>query len=146
MDGFANPSLEGMGGNPAELALDLGRVDGIAAIMAGSVLNKSNQSTGVASECWPELVDDVANQLDNTDIGPLVVSTDVVRIAVCASGDDLPEGFAVVGHIEPIAHVHAVAINRDGLAIQDLLYDDRDEFLGELERTVVVRAITNDYR
>ncbi len=126
--------------------MNLSSINRVTTVMPKPVFDERDEPSGVSAEFRLGLINEIADQLDDTDIGPFVVATDVVRIAVCASGDDLPEGFAVVGYIEPISHIHAVAINRNGLAIQDLLYDDRDQFLGELERTVVVRAISNDYR
>ena len=37
LDGFPNAGLEGLGGFPAELAADLGCVDGVAAVVTGTI-------------------------------------------------------------------------------------------------------------
>ena len=56
----------------------------------------------------------------------------------------LPERLGVVAHVEPVAHVHAVAVDRNRLAGQHALDHHRDQLLRELVRAVVVRAIGDD--
>src|SRR3989338_2915731 len=45
LHGLADPALESLGRFPAQLALDLARVDRIAAVVTGAVLNISDQRT-----------------------------------------------------------------------------------------------------
>ena len=144
MDGFANAGFEGVGGDPAEFALDFSGVDGIAAVVAGAVFDKGDEFAGLAAEFGGEFVHEVADQFDDADVGPFVVAADVVGFAEFSTGEDLPEGFGVVAHIEPIADVHAVAVHGDGLARADFFDDDGDEFFRKLERAVVVGAIGGD--
>ena len=50
----------------------------------------------------------------------------------------------VVLHVEPVAHVLALTVDRQRLAGQCAHDHERDELLGELERTVVVRAVADE--
>ncbi len=52
----------------------------------------------------------------------------------------------MIDHIQPIAHVHAIAIYRYRFAIDDFVDDDRNKLLGVLIRTVVVAAVRDNYR
>ena len=46
----------------------------------------------------------------------------------------------MVGHVEPVTHILASAVDRYLLAEETLADDERDELLGELVGPVVVRA------
>ena len=48
---------------------------------------------------------------------------------------------AVVLDVEPVAHVAAVAVDRQRLALERVQDHERDQLLGELVRAVVVRAV-----
>ena len=52
----------------------------------------------------------------------------------------------MIAHVKPVAHVHAVAINRHRLPREDALDDDRNQFFGKLIWAVIVRAIRDDRR
>ena len=52
----------------------------------------------------------------------------------------------VILDIEPIAHVLATTINRQGAALADIVDKQRYKFLGELIRTVVIRAVADHRR
>ena len=42
LDGFADACIEGLGRFPAEFAVDLGRVDGVAAVVTGAISDIGN--------------------------------------------------------------------------------------------------------
>ena len=44
----------------------------------------------------------------------------------------------MVFHIQPVAHIASVAVDRKLLAFQNVLDDKRNQFLGKMLRTVVV--------
>lgn len=52
----------------------------------------------------------------------------------------------MVLHVEPVAHLHAVAVHGQVLAGQCVDDHQRDQLLGEVERAVVVRAVGGDHR
>ena len=62
----------------------------------------------------------------------------VVDFAFHTFADNQVDGFAVVLHVEPVAHVAAVAIDGKVLAFENILDDKRNQLFGEVIRTVVV--------
>ena len=54
------------------------------------------------------------------------------------------DGPRVILHIEPVAHVLALAVNGQRTAVTDIVYKERDQLLGELVGPVVVRAVGHD--
>ena len=91
-----------------------------------------------------QTVNGIDDGLDNVDVFPLVEATDVVGFSNGALMEDKVDGTGMVFHIEPVAYVLALAIDREGLAVTDIVDEERDELLGELVRAVVVGAI-GDY-
>lgn len=134
-----------MRGPPAEFAVNLRGVNRVAAVVAGAVFHEGNELARTAAELRGEFINEVADEFHDAEVGPFVVAADAVGLASAPAQEGLPEGLRVVGHVEPVAHVHAVAINRDGLAGGSLVDDDRNELLGELARAVVVRAVGRDH-
>ncbi len=133
-----------MGRGPAEIALDLSGVDGVAAVVAGAVGDEGDEAAGVPAEGGLELVDEIADELDEVEVGLLVVAADVVGLAKRSLSQNGPESLAVVADVEPVADVHAVAIDGDGFPGLDALDDDGDELLRELIRAVVVGAVRDE--
>ena len=56
------------------------------------------------------------------------------------------DGTGVVHHIEPVAHIDALAVNRQRLVVLDIVDEQRDQFLRKLVRTVVVGTVGDDRR
>ena len=143
--GLADALLELVGGQPAQLLLDLRRVNGVAAVVARAVLDEGDQLARIAAELRGHFVDQIADQLHDVEVGPFVVAADVVGLAGAPARQHQPQRFRVVADVEPVAHVHAVAIDGDRFARQHALNHHRDQLLRELIRPVVVRAI-GDHR
>src|SRR5690554_7842722 len=53
---------------------------------------------------------------------------------------------AMIGYIQPIAHVFSIAIDRNGFASKGLPDNGGDEFFLVLIRSVVVRTVGRYYR
>ena len=102
-----------------EFLLDFAGVNGVAAVVAGAVFDKSDQPAGMAAQVRGHRVHQVANQFHDADVGPFVVAANVVGFPVAPAGQHLPERLGVIAHIKPVAHVQAVAIDRNGLAVAD---------------------------
>ena len=141
---FADAGFEGVGGFPAELGLDFGGVDRVTAVVAGTILNKSDEFARVAAEVGAEFVDEATNELNDIDIGPFVVAANIVGLPCPAVLEDLPESFSVITDEEPIADIHAISINWQGFAGEEVLDYDGDELLGKLVWSVIVRAVGDD--
>ena len=131
-DGLLDAVLELRLRLPAELRVDLRRVDGVTAVVALAVGDVLDEVFGLA-----ELLED---GLDDVDVGALIVAADVVDLADAALLQDQVDGMAVVLDVEPVADVLAVAVDRQLLVGQRVDDHQRDELLREMVRAVVVRA------
>jgi len=87
-------------------------------------------------------VEQHAQLVHDVDVPPFVVAADVVALADASLLDDQRQRTAVIEHEQPVAHIAALSVDRQRFAIQRVDQHQRDEFLGELEGSVVVRAVT----
>ena len=60
--------------------------------------------------------------------------------------EDSVDGAGVVFDVEPVAHVFALTVNGERLAMAYVVDEERDELLGELVGAVVVGAVRDDGR
>lgn len=118
---------------PAELALQLGAVDGVAAVVAGAV-GDPVEVLGVAAHCLQDHAQD-------GDVVPLAVGSDEVGLPHAALGEDVPDGGAVVLGVDPVADVLAAAIELGAHAVDDVGDLPGDELLHVLVGAVVVGAV-----
>ena len=123
----------GVRGLPAELAAELGRVDGVAAVVAGAVAHPVEVVLRAA-----EGLEDLAQ---HGDVVQLAVGADQVGLADAAAGEDAPHGGAVVLGVDPVADVPAVAVELGAHAVDEVCDLARDELLHVLVGTVVVGAV-----
>ena len=140
-DGLLDALLELERRLPAQLALQLGGIDGVAHVVAGAVRDIGDQIHVGALGTAQHPVHRVDQHLDDVDVLPLVEAADVVGVAHLALVEDEVDGAGVILDIEPVAHVLALAIDRQRLAVTDIVDEQGDELLWELVRTVVVRAV-----
>src|SRR6267154_2875771 len=115
--GLAHSALKCFPGTPAQLALNLTRVHGVTAVMAGTVLHKCDQAATRSPAASCHFVYTVANGLDNLDIALLVPAANVVSLSHSSSIQDDCNRFAMVLHIQPVANVLAIPINGKRLAV-----------------------------
>src|SRR5436309_14050887 len=87
-DRLLQPALPGLKGPPAQLPLDLRRVDGVAAVVAGAVFDELNQRGRLAQS--------VQDRLGDLDVAPLVARADVVGLAGATPPHHREDGAAVV--------------------------------------------------
>ena len=120
-------------GRPAQLAAELGAVDGVAAVVAGAVAHPVE-----VVDRPPHALQDRAQHVD---VGLLAVGADEVGFAHLALGEDGPHGARVVIGVDPVAHVAAVAVELGAHAVQDVGDLARDELLHVLVGAVVVGAV-----
>ena len=93
-----------------------------------------------------QTIDGINYNLDDVDVLPLVESSDVVCLCHLALMEDDVDGAGVIHYIQPVAHILSLAIYRQWFAMADIVDEQRDELLGELIWTVVVRAVGHDCR
>ena len=118
---------------PAELALELGGVDGVAAVVAGAV-GDPVEVLGVAAH-------GLQDHAQDGDVVLLPVGADEVGLPHPALGEDVPDGRGVVLGVDPIAHVLAAAVELGAHAVDDVRDLARDELLHVLVGAVVVGAV-----
>ena len=88
-----------------------------------------------------------ANLLCDRQIGLLAAPADIVLLArTAALQDQRPERPRMIIDIEPVAHVGAVAVDGQGLPLDGVEDQQRDQLLRELVGPVVVRAVGDQGR
>ncbi len=118
---------------PAQLALELGGVDGVAAVVAGAV-GDPVEVLGVA----PHGREDHA---EHGDVVPLAVGADEVGLPRAALGEDVPDGAGVVLGVDPVADVLTPPVELGAHAVDDVRDLPGDELLHVLVGAVVVGAV-----
>lgn len=118
---------------PAELALQLGRVDGVAAVVAGAV--------GDPVEVLGVLPHRLQDHAQDRDVVLLAVGADEVGLPHAALGEDVPDGRGVVLGVDPVADVLAAAVELGADAVDDAGDLPGDELLHVLVGAVVVGAV-----
>ena len=123
----------GVGRPPAELALELRAVDGVAAVVARAV-GDPVEVLGVAAHGREYHAQD-------RDVVPLPVGSDEVGLPRAALGEDVPDGRGVVLGVNPVADVLALPVELGAHAVDDVGDLPGDELLHVLVGAVVVGAV-----
>ena len=123
----------GVGRPPAQLALELRGVDGVAAVVAGAV-GDPVEVLGVAAHGREDHAQD-------RDVVLLAVGADEVGLPRAALGEDVPDGRGVVLGVDPVADVLAAAVELGADAVDDVRDLPGDELLHVLVGAVVVGAV-----
>ena len=118
---------------PAELGLQLGGVDGVAAVVAGAV-GDPVEVLGVAAH-------GLEDHAQHGDVVPLAVGSDEVGLPHAALREDVPDGAGVVLGVDPVADVLAAAVELGAHAVDYVGDLARDELLHVLVGAVVVGAV-----
>lgn len=118
---------------PAQLALELGGVDGVAAVVAGAV-GDPVEVLGVA----PHRLEDHAQ---DGDVVLLPIGADEVGLPHAALGEDVPDGRGVVLGVDPVADVLALPVELRLDPVDDVGDLPGDELLHVLVGAVVVGAV-----
>ena len=118
---------------PAELALELGGVDGVAAVVAGAV-GDPVEVLGVAAH-------GLQDHAQDGDVVLLPIGADEVGLPHAALGEDVPHRGAVVLGVDPVADVLAAAVELGADAVDDVRDLPGDELLHVLVGAVVVGAV-----
>ena len=145
-DGFFDAFLELERRFPTKFFLELGGVDGVALVVAGAVGNVGDEVHVLAFLTAEQTVDCLDYYLDDVDVLPFVKAADVVGLGNLALVENEVDGACVVNHVEPVAHVFALAVNGERLAMADIVDEQRNQLFRELIRSVVVRAVGDDGR
>ena len=123
----------GVGRPPAQLALELRAVDGVAAVVSGAVCDPV-EVLGVAAHGRKD-------HAQHGDVVPLAVGSDEVGLPHAALGEDVPDGRGVVLGVDPVADVLALPVELGADAVDDVGDLPGDELLHVLVGAVVVGAV-----
>ena len=118
---------------PAELALELRAVDGVAAVVAGAV--------GDPVEVLGAAAHRLEDHAKHGDVVLLAVGADEVGLPHAALGEDVPDGRGVVLRVDPVADVLALPVELGADAVDDVGDLPGDELLHVLVGAVVVGAV-----
>ena len=118
---------------PAQLALELRAVDGIAAVVTGAV--------GDPVEVLGVLSHGLQNHAQDRDVVLLAICAYEVGLPHPALGEDIPDRGGVVLGVDPVADVLALAVELGAHAVDDVGDLPGDELLHVLVGSVVVGAI-----
>ena len=140
--GLGDAGGEGLDRLPAELAVDLGAINGVAAVVAGAIGDVGDLGlVRLAVGARGLLPEQGADRLHDLDVRFFVHPADVVGLAGAALVQHEPDGAGVVLDIEPVADLHAVTVDRQRFALEGVEDHQRDQLFGEVVGTVVVRAV-----
>ena len=123
----------GVGRPPAQLALELRAVDGVAAVVAGAV-GDPVEVLGVAAHR-------LEDHAQHGDVVLLAVGSDEVGLPHVALGEDVPDGAGVVLAVDPVADVLALPVEFRLDPVDDVGDLPGDELLHVLVGAVVVGAV-----
>ena len=123
----------GVGRPPAQLALELCAVDGVAAVVSGAVCDPV-EVLGVAAHRLEDHAQD-------RDVVLLAVGADEVGLPRAALGEDVPDGRGVVLGVDPVADVLALSVELGADAVDYVRDLPGDELLHVLVGAVVVGAV-----
>lgn len=131
-------------GLPAQLVLELAAVDGIACIVTRAVGDVGNEVEILALGTPQQAVDRANEHFHDVDVSPLVETAYVVGLGNLALVENHIDGARVVFDVEPVAHVKALAVHGQRLAMTYIVDKERNEFFRKLVRPIVVAAIGDD--
>ena len=145
--GLANAAFERLSRRPPQLACRLACIDGVAAIVSGPVLDELYLlGIGATISARPVLVQDATDRMHDLDIPFFAVAAQIVGLAYPSASQNAMNGAAVILDEEPVANLVAVAVDRQGFALQRVVDDQRDQLFRKLIRAIVVGAIGGYYR
>ena len=114
--------------------------------MTGTVGDKGDEVQVLALLASQQAVDGLDDDLDDVDVLPLVEAADIISLGNLTLMEDEVDGTGVVLHVEPVAHVLSLAVDRQRLTVADVVDKERYQLLRELVGTVVVRAVGHHHR
>ena len=147
VDGLGEAGFEGFEWCPAELGLEFGAVDRIAAVVAGAVgyisdLGGVRGSIGAGGFC----IEEGAEGVYHIEVRALIEAADIVSFADAPALQNKPDGCGMVFHVEPIADLLSIAIDRERLAVEGVQDHERDQLFGKMVWAVVVGAVRRESR
>ncbi len=151
--GQTQAGLERVPGFETDLAPDLRGVDGVAPIVARAVFHECPEvGVGPQSPVPQRPIrssrtlgfDGRAQRVHDLEIRALRIPAHVVLLARPPSAEHRQYGIAMIGDVEPVADVAAVAVNGQAPPLDGVHDHERNELLGKLIGPIVVGAVGDD--
>ncbi|MNF83658.1 hypothetical protein D3C84_659830 [compost metagenome] len=149
LNGFAQAGFEGFFRHPTQVALDFAGIDRVTQIVPGAVLDEGDQVGISGNTGWfdrGKFFEQGTDAAHHVDVRLFVVSANVVRLADDTFGDYFEQRSCVILDEQPVADLQAVSVDRQRFAGQRVENHQRNQFFGEVERAIVVRAVGQQYR
>src|SRR5690606_28359082 len=94
-----------------------------------------------AGGCWNKLIEHITDAFDHLQVRTLAAPANVISLARSPFLDDQLQRPDMVFHVEPVADVGAIAVDRQWLFLQSIEDHERDEFFGKLVRSEIIGAV-----
>ena len=145
VNGFHNALFKRRLGVPAQFVFDFLRVNAIPPVVAKPICHIADECfiDGVVRKALVQLGND---GFYNKNVRPLVMAAHIVHLAHTALFRHHINGLAVVLYIQPIAHVHAIAVHRQAFVVLYIVNHQRNQLFRELIGAIVVRAARDVHR
>ena len=131
--------VEVLTGLPAKLIRDARWIYGVTTIMAGSVRHVSNPCVHGSSPGSRHCGNRIDHRLHDLQVRLFSAGTDVVRCSGQAIAGDTPQCVHMIIHIQPVANLLPISINRNFLLCKSPQNRQRNQFLRKLVRPEIIR-------
>ena len=121
-------------------------VNGIAEVMTCSVGHVCDEWERMSFGMAEESIHSGDQDLDEVDVLPFVEAPDIIGLCRATFVKDQVDGPCMINDIEPISDILTLTVDGERLAMTDVIYEERDQLLGELIGTVVVGAVRHQRR
>ena len=138
LNGLFNSVLKHRLRKPAQLIVDLCGINRIPLIVSLPVRHMSDQALRFAER--------LADQTDDINVAHLIVSADVVNLSYPSLPDDQVDRLAVIFHVQPVADIEPLSVDRKRLVRQRVGDHQRDQLFRELVGAVVIGAAADRRR
>ena len=113
LHGFLDTGLESFLWLPAEFLFKLTGIDGVAAVVARTILNEGDLcGVALAIGTWFEFIEDGAEGVNDVEVGFFVPATNVVGLTQFTGFEHATDGATVVLNVEPVTDLLAITIDR----------------------------------
>src|ERR1700722_12835525 len=114
---LAYSTLERLPRIPSQLALNFTCIHSVAPVVPRTVFHERDQFAARIAAGSRQFIDDVADGFHDLDVALLVPAANVIRLSNLSPSQNRGNRLAVILYIKPVAHILAIAINWQRLAV-----------------------------
>lgn len=114
--------------------------------MSETVRNVCNQVHILSFGTSKKTVNGIDNHFDDVNVFPFVEAADIICLSNFSFVENQVNSPGMVFNEKPVANVLTLAIDREWLAVADIIDKERNQFFRELVWPVIVRAVGNNGR